>query len=179
MQQEATPAVALEGIEALRKDEPAGRIARDALQGTVERSSVGCPGRAFWERLVVGKALSCARAALLSEAGVRRVGPFGLAMEATIEYVVAVVEDRLRAVAVVNIEIQNGDALGAGRCLPARLCRRPGGALRARGASASSFQKIAGGERGVVEVAIDAHGSPGRVMPRRPAERVGHRLAGE
>ena len=68
------------------------------------------------------------------------------------QHIVAAIEDRLRAVAVMNIDIEDGDPL----------------VFRAQ---------MLGGERGVVEIAETAGPVAIGMMPGRPAQRVGDGLA--
>src|SRR6266511_1520987 len=71
-------------------------------------------------------------------------------METAIEDAAVGVENVLRAVAVVDVEVENGD-LRTGRC---------------------SAEEMVGGEGGFVEVAVAAHGAPRCVVPGWTAERI-------
>src|SRR5262249_61941798 len=80
---------------------------------------VGVPGRAGAQRVVAVEPFAGPFAALVGEAGEIRILVLRMPVQRTEQHVAATVEDLLRAVAMVEIDVEDGDARGppVAKCL--------------------------------------------------------------
>ena len=145
---QALQRIAFAGVEAQRHDQRGRCEFADACQRLVARLEPRRVGRAQRQRQVEVAALALAGAGLVRVAPEVGIVEAGIGVDRHGEHVVALEEDALRAVAVMDVDVEHGDA----------------GVLAAQ---------MLGGDGGVVQEAEAARHVGIGVMARRPAERIG------
>ncbi len=146
--------VVLVGVHAEGHDDNIRRIGGNSLDPLLQRVLVAGPLRAPVQRKIDVAAFAFASACLVGEAQHVRIFLVRVAMQRDEQRIAAVVEDLLRAVTVMVVDIENRDAPGA------------------------VIQQLLRGDGRVVEEAIAAEMVRRGMVPRRAAEREGGIRAG-
>ena len=144
--------IVLMGVETKRDNERRRPIGPYLAERDVQRFEITLHSRPAWQRQVDVVAQPTTGAGLLLAAGVVGVELRGIDMERDGQNIVTVIEDALRVVTMVDIDIDDGDAMPP---RPQTLCR----------------------DRRVVEEAEPARQFPVGMMAGGTAERIGLRLA--
>ena len=111
------------GVEAEREDEGVRAEARHGFQRTVEGAEVGAIVRTRLQRKVDVETLTWSLAPLVGIARLERIVGFGVAVDRDHQDVRAAIEDLLRAVAVMGVDIEDRDAPEAAAQTLRRDCR--------------------------------------------------------
>ncbi|MNL10451.1 hypothetical protein D3C87_1312500 [compost metagenome] len=138
--------IVLEGIDAQGHDDDVGAVAFDLFAGLFQRCAPGVPARTGGQRIVEVEPFASAFAAFIFIAEEEREFGFRVAMDRGEQHVAALVENRLGAVAVVVVDVEDRDLFVA------------------------LIEERLGGDGGVVEVAITAHQIAGGVVSRWTAQ---------
>ncbi|MND69235.1 hypothetical protein D3C80_607000 [compost metagenome] len=154
--------IVLERVDAQGDHDDVGAVAFDLFAGLFQRRAPGVPARTCGQRIVEVEALAGALAQFVFIAEEERKLGFRVAMDRGEQHVAAFVEDRLRAVAMVVIDVEDRDLFVA------------------------LIEERLSGDGRVVEVAITPHQIAGGVVSRWTAQGEGRtgaaldfRLGGE